>query len=381
MGLLPSRGSDTPTMTLAEAIKSAVLRIAAATGVFKLVLNSEWRRQRLVILCYHGVSTDDEHLCFPGFYMHPRLFESRLEHLRKRDIRVLPLDEALDRLEAGTLPPRSAAIGIDDGFYGMYAAGRPILRRFGFPTTVYMTTYYVHYNVPVFDPMAEYLLWKANGRTISWREIFPEPIFLDDQGRPQAAAMVRNYAILHKLSGPAKNDLLRELAGHLGVDYQDLCARRMLYLVNAPELREWAKEAEFQLHSHRHRLSRDRQTFRRQLSENEAVLQALTGRKCRHFCYPGGMYLPEFPQWLREYGIRSAVHCGGGLAAPGMDHLLLPRVMDTSNLPLEQFDSWITGASALIPRRQSVFHPDQLTQVLEDEGEVLQRCYQATAGS
>jgi len=367
-------------MALVAGIKSAVLRIAAATGVFKLVLNSEWRRQRLVILCYHGIATHDEHLCFPDFYMHPSLFEARMEHLRKREIRVLPLDEALDRLEAGTLPPRSATIGIDDGFYGMYAEGRPVLRRFGFPTTVYMTTYYVDYNVPVFDPIAEYLLWKANGQTVEWKEIFPEPIHLDDPGRCRAAAMVRNYAILRKLSGSAKNELLSELAGRLGIDYQDLCARRMLCLVNAPELREWAREADFQLHSHRHRLSRARETFRRQLGENQTVLETLTGRKCHHFSYPGGMYLPEFPVWLREYGIRSAVCCGGGLAAPAVDPLLLPRVVDSSNLPWKHFDRWITGASALVPRRRSVFDPDQLMQVLEDEGEVLQRSFHAAAG-
>jgi len=42
-------------------LKKTLLRTARATGFTSLILNSRWRAERLLILCYHGMSLDDEH--------------------------------------------------------------------------------------------------------------------------------------------------------------------------------------------------------------------------------------------------------------------------------------------------------------------------------
>ena len=41
-------------------IKRLCLYTCKGLGVFSLVKNSDWRRSRLLILCYHGISLDDE---------------------------------------------------------------------------------------------------------------------------------------------------------------------------------------------------------------------------------------------------------------------------------------------------------------------------------
>ena len=41
--------------------KLSVLRVLRAAGLYSFALRSRWRRERLVILCYHGVSIADEH--------------------------------------------------------------------------------------------------------------------------------------------------------------------------------------------------------------------------------------------------------------------------------------------------------------------------------
>jgi len=96
-------------------IKLSMLDMSSAVGLFRLLRNSRWRGSQLLILCYHGISMDDEHEWAPGLYMTPETFAARLDQLRRSECTVLPLDEAVHRLYDGTLPPRSVALTFDDG--------------------------------------------------------------------------------------------------------------------------------------------------------------------------------------------------------------------------------------------------------------------------
>ena len=128
--------------------------------------NSAWRRERLLILCYHGISLEDEHLWRPGLYMTAELLATRLETLRAMRCSVLPLGEALTRLRRGDLPPRSVAITFDDGTYDFYKQAYPLLKKHDFPATVYQTTYYTDHEIPVFNLTCSYLLWQRRGEQL-----------------------------------------------------------------------------------------------------------------------------------------------------------------------------------------------------------------------
>src|ERR1700719_3512869 len=98
-------------------VRHAALEMLTNCGVFRQVADSEWRRNHLLILCYHAISRSDEHLWRPGLYFQPDSFERRLKLLQDGSYNVLPLGEGLSRLEAGELPSRSVAITFDDGGY------------------------------------------------------------------------------------------------------------------------------------------------------------------------------------------------------------------------------------------------------------------------
>src|SRR5687767_10751386 len=121
--------------------KHALLRAAAMTGIEGLLRDSRWRQNRLLILCYHGLSLADEHH-WSNLYVTEQHFAARLALLRASGYDVLPLDAAIRGLYDGTLPPRSVAVTFDDGFADFYIKGQPILRASGVPATVYLTTYY-----------------------------------------------------------------------------------------------------------------------------------------------------------------------------------------------------------------------------------------------
>src|ERR1017187_5905317 len=124
-------------------VKLAALGLLRSSGIFSLVKNSRWRQERLLILCYHGTSLEDEHLWRPSLYMQPQKLEQRFECLKKGRFSVLPLGEALQRLRVGNLPPRSVALTFDDGLHDFFRQAYPLLKTYGFPVTVYQTSYYI----------------------------------------------------------------------------------------------------------------------------------------------------------------------------------------------------------------------------------------------
>src|SRR3984885_7551771 len=195
-----------------------VLRLAEATGASRVVSGSRWRQRRLLILCYHGVSMYDEHE-WGDLYISPEALRRRMECVALARCNVLPLSEAVHRLHDGTLPDRAVVITFDDGFHDFSSVAFPIVESFGYPVTLYLTTYYVEFNRPVFDPMCSYLLWKGREKKqLEWVGVFPEPITLDDAGRERATALIKQFALARKLSAREKDDLLAQLADRLGLD-------------------------------------------------------------------------------------------------------------------------------------------------------------------
>lgn len=95
----------------------------------------------------------------------------------------------------------------------------------------------------------------------------------------------------------------------------------------------------------------DRQLFLREIEDNRQSIQAMSGKHAEHFCYPSGVYDSAFLPWLKEAGILSATTCETGFASRRSNPLLLPRMLDNPQLSSIEFESWLTGISAALPRR------------------------------
>ena len=325
-------------------------------GVFGVVGKSEWRRQRLLILAYHGVSLNDEHEWAPGLFITPELLRRRLSLLKGSAARVLPLSEAVERLYAGDLPENSVAITFDDGLYDFYARAQPLLKEFGFPVTLYLTTFYTHYNRPVFDVMCSYLLWKGRDATLDLKELTGREasVNLSSEGaRAEACASLRDFARQNKLTAEEKDEIAAALARRLKVDYDALLEGRVLHLLTPGEVKQVAAEGvDVQLHTHRHRTPLDHGLFRREIEDNRESIRSMTGTTAAHFCYPSGVHDPAFLPWLEELGVVSATTCEPGIATRASHRLLLPRLLDTSLLSVVEFEGWLTGAASVMPRRR-----------------------------
>lgn len=313
-------------------LKNVILRSAHAAGLFSVSTRLR-RAGNLVILCYHGISLSDEHEWAGGLYITPEFFRRRLEFLRSWRANVLPLDEGLTRLREGSLPPRSVAITFDDGFYDFYKYAFPALREFNFPCTVYLTTWYMQYRLPIFNLITNYILWKG-GR----------PEYRSPEARAQAVTRNMEKAAAGDLGPDAADALARGLAETAGLDYEGMRRARMFQIMSPDEVRDLAASGiDIQLHTHRHRTPADRNLFIREIDDNRQRIREITGSNPRHFCYPSGVTSPQFLPWLTECGIQSATTCVRGAATGGANSLLLPRYLDGTGSSELDFESWLSG--------------------------------------
>jgi peptidoglycan/xylan/chitin deacetylase (PgdA/CDA1 family) len=69
-------------------------------------------------------------------------FEARMRWVQ-RHFNVIPLAEAVTRLQSGTLPTRALAITFDDGYADNQQIAAPILRKLGLPATFFIATGYL----------------------------------------------------------------------------------------------------------------------------------------------------------------------------------------------------------------------------------------------
>ncbi|MCC7054112.1 MAG: polysaccharide deacetylase family protein [Gemmatimonadaceae bacterium] len=338
-------------------LKLSALSVLKSTGISGLVGRTGWRQSRLLILGYHGFALADEVEWNDALFLSEATLRRRFEAIRAAGCAVLSLEEGLQRLQAGTLPPRAVVLTFDDGFADFASLAYPLLREFRFPATLYLTTYYVDHQLPVFTVMLRYLLWKGRGTPLPVAGFGPltgeRPLRTTGE-REAAFAELTAMADDAVLDSAARDRLLADVAARLGIDFDAIRASRMLSLVTPAEVAAFDPAlVSVHLHTHRHRVPLDRALFTRELTDNAAAIGRITPRwaHSRHFCYPSGVTHPDFLPWLRELGIESATTCFSGMAERTSDPLMLPRLLDTTQLTDLEFDAWLRGVGALLPRR------------------------------
>ena len=317
---------------------------------------TSWRQNRLLILCYHGFSLADEHEWNSSLFIPKQLLRRRCELMEKHGCTVLPLAEALQRMDSGDLPPRSVVITVDDGNYDFLAQGQPILNDFGFPATVYMTTYHSLDGRAPFPVAIRYLMWKAGKRGGSYtiEGIAPGPVTVDfASASALQGAFDGVMAHVDGWSAVEKHDLIRSFCDQTDHDFEAFERGRYLQLMSPDEARLAASRgASIEMHTHRHRVPRQRDLFVKEIEENAAIIEGIVGARPKHFCFPKARAFPEVIPWVAELGIESGVVATSALASIRSPRLTLPRITDHNGIADIEFEAWLTGGADFLPKRR-----------------------------
>ena len=331
-------------------LKHVTLSTLQNLGGFRLASISNWRRQRLLILCYHGLALKDEDQWCPGLYITPQVFQARMNALSRERCAVLSLREGVERLFQGNLPQKSVAITFDDGFYDFHQLAFPILQKYGYPATVYQTTYYMEHRFPVFNLVLDYLIWQTSRRALDGRVIgIHETLDLTDRGR--AVDTIVRHSFQQNCSAAEKDAMAAQIAGDLGIDYEEIRRLHILHLMSSTQVGEISRAGiDVELHTHRHRTPENEVLFAREIRDNREAIRRSVGKDASHFCYPSGVCRDMFLPWLQKQNVISATTCDMGMASAASDPLLLPRLLDTTGISQVEFEGWLAGVCAWMPR-------------------------------
>jgi len=117
------------------AAATAAPMVAATPKVKKPVVD---QTAQTLIFCYHRLV---DKVRYPGTEITPAAFEAQMKELKDKGITVISMQDLLAwKRGEKNIPPRCAVITFDDGWKSQYEVAWPILKKFGYPVTLFLYT-------------------------------------------------------------------------------------------------------------------------------------------------------------------------------------------------------------------------------------------------
>ncbi len=288
-------------------------------------------RARLSILIYHRVLRTPD----PIFHeeVHASLFDVQMRALREH-FHVLPLSEAVDRLRAGTLPPRAACVTFDDGYRDNAEIALPILQRHGIPTTFFIAAGFLDGGRMFNDTVIE-TLRAMPGDSVDLSDFGLERTSLATPA-DRRRAIVGVLRAVKYLPPDQRTQAVDRLAARSGKDLpRDL-------MMDSPQVKVLADAGmEIGAHTMNHPILKQVpvETARQEIAGSKARLEALVQRDVTLFAYPNGVpgkdYGPEHVPVVRDAGFKAAVSTSWGASDSGTDVYQLPRFTPWDRTPIK----------------------------------------------
>ncbi|TCO74317.1 polysaccharide deacetylase [Chromatocurvus halotolerans] len=220
-----------------------------------------------------------------------------------------------------------------------------VTQAHGFPATLYLSTYYVEDQRPVFNVALDYLFWKYGGLY----QVLPSSCLYARAGDEKVTAE-RIKEIVSDLGTELESIVIRELCQYFGESYEEWLARGKLMFLSESDVKKLGQQGvNLELHTHRHRFAGiENGGAEREVNENLAAIHRICGGRPRHFCYPSGEYHHEQVRLLKDAGVSTATTTRNELVSLSDPLLELPRIMDSEHVSEVEFEAELSGFMSLL---------------------------------
>ncbi len=292
-------------------ILQLMYRLAAPAG----------RDSRLTVMIYHRVMRQPDALL--SSEPDEREFEARMRNV-KSWFNVLPLPEAIMRLQEGTLPDRPLAISFDDGYADNFEVALPVLRRLGLSATFFVATGFLDRGRMWNDTVIE-TVRRCQGDALDLSAL--------GLGRYETSTIEQKQQTI--------DSLLKHLKYMEDVQRTDVVARIAEtcpsplphdLMMTSAQVRELHRAGmTIGAHTVNHSILSGLSTIRArgEIAQGREHLYEIVGVPITLFAYPNGKpgqdYGPEHVAMVKELGFSGAVSTAWGAAQTGCDIYQVPR--------------------------------------------------------
>lgn len=288
------------------------------------------KKKKLLIMIYHRV-LDEPDFMRPG-EVDRTVFTWQMQLIAKH-FNVLPLSEALERMQNDTLPPRAISITFDDGYADNYTQALPILQKFNLTATFFIANGFLNggrmWNDTVIEAVRHF-----PGQVLDLTEIGLGRFDLNVETQKSQAAS----NIIHKIKHlPIKKR--DEFTAYIAAQSQNLPDDLMMTSEQLRRLSETDMEIGGHTVNHPILAKLDDEAANEEIQQNKLFLEQLLNTTLRFFAYPNGKpdidYLQQHRQMVMQNGYQAAVSTDWGVSTQDSDRWQLPRFTPWDNTTLK----------------------------------------------
>ena len=286
----------------------------------------------LTILCYHRVLDKAEADLFLGFVVNasPELFEKEIFFLM-RHFTIIPLEKAIETIkDKDLLPKNSLAVTFDDGYRDNYTYAFPILKKYGIPATIFLTTDFIdNKNEWIWTDKIAYLFANTQSRRIDIPNL---GIYNLTSRRKRWKAIIDVTEYLKNVNNSTKNDITglicKKLESGISKD-----GDKRLYLSRNEILEMSRSNISFGSHGCSHSILTkiDLKEAKREIVDSKIKIENIINKPVRLFAYPNGSiydFNGELISLLKEFGYKAAFTTllGKNVTVENLDLFSLKRI-------------------------------------------------------
>lgn len=267
-------------------------------------------RGRLSILLYHRVLAAPDPLL--GGDPDTNTFRAQMA-LLKNIFNVLPLSEAIERLQSSSLPARAVCVSFDDGYRDNAELALPILSELGVPGTFFIATGYLDNGRMFNDSVIEAVRQAPEGNVDLTALQLGRHTITDLESRKRLIRHVIESIKYRRSDERAR--VAEQIAEHWGVNLPNNL------MMSSQQVRELtAAGMEIGGHTVTHPILAEVPDgeAEREIRQGREELAALTGQPLKVFAYPNGKpgtdYFPRHPAMVEKAGFAAAVSTAWGVS-------------------------------------------------------------------
>ncbi|MCS6947124.1 MAG: polysaccharide deacetylase family protein [Steroidobacteraceae bacterium] len=277
--------------------------------------------RRLLVLIFHRVLAEPDPL-LPG-EPDAATFR-RLMRFLALHFRVLPLADAVRRLQGGDLPAGAVCVTFDDGYANNFKIALPILIECGIPATVFVASGYLDGGIMFNDRIIETLRQARRRLDLSPLGLGIWPIGNTAERSAAAEALIREL----KYRPPEERERISRQIAQIA----ETLPPSDLMMTRAEVAALHRAGIEIGAHTVNHPIlnTLDPQRAEREIAGSKTDLEAIIGAPVRSFAYPNGRphtdYSAVHVAAVKRAGFTVALSTAWGAASRDSDPLQLPRI-------------------------------------------------------